>query len=66
MTDSTKEQIIYENLLLPNFASINFIRQASAMLNLPVRTTGTALYYYHRFHQFMSNNQNTKNSKIKK
>ncbi|KAI8093240.1 uncharacterized protein BX664DRAFT_103330 [Halteromyces radiatus] len=47
----------YETQILPNMSTIHYIRQASAALDLPVRTTGIALCYYHRFHQFMSQHQ---------
>ncbi|ORX54427.1 hypothetical protein DM01DRAFT_1335576 [Hesseltinella vesiculosa] len=48
----------YHNLLYYDFSTIQFFRYASTMLDLPVRTTGTAMYYYHRFHHFMSKYKN--------
>ncbi|RUS15159.1 cyclin-like protein [Endogone sp. FLAS-F59071] len=38
---------------LPNLAAITFIRETSAMLQLPLQTIGTTLLYYHRYHEFM-------------
>ncbi|KAI9311705.1 cyclin-like protein [Dichotomocladium elegans] len=43
--------------LFPNQATIHFIRTAGAMLELPVRTTATAIIYYHQFNRFMLMNK---------
>ncbi|CAO3684572.1 unnamed protein product [Rhizopus microsporus] len=43
--------------LMPNVKSIQFIRQTSAMLDLPIRTTATAIIYYHRFKAFISDKE---------
>ncbi|KAI8989416.1 hypothetical protein BDB01DRAFT_540389 [Pilobolus umbonatus] len=40
--------------LIPNIVSIQFLRQASSMLDIPIRTTATAILYYHRYKLFMS------------
>ncbi|OBZ85872.1 Cyclin-related protein FAM58A [Choanephora cucurbitarum] len=45
--------------LISNIASIQFLRQASSMLDLPIRTTATAVIYYHRFKTFMDNREKT-------
>ncbi|KAG2227032.1 hypothetical protein INT45_006439 [Circinella minor] len=46
--------------LVPNLASIHYLRQAGAMLDLPVRTTATAIMYYHQFNRFMLLNKGKK------
>ncbi|KAI8147477.1 hypothetical protein BJV82DRAFT_348124 [Fennellomyces sp. T-0311] len=49
--------------LVPNLASIHYLRQAGAMLELPVRTTATAIMYYHQFNRFMLLNKGGKPSR---
>ncbi|KAI7877494.1 hypothetical protein K492DRAFT_171647 [Lichtheimia hyalospora FSU 10163] len=46
--------------LIPNLATIHYLRQAGAMLDLPARTTATAIIYYNQFHHFMLVNKNSK------
>ncbi|KAI7890028.1 cyclin-like protein [Mucor mucedo] len=43
--------------LIPNMSAIQFLRQTSSMLDLPIRTTATAVVYFHRFNVFMSNQE---------
>ncbi|KAI9283417.1 hypothetical protein BY458DRAFT_10430 [Sporodiniella umbellata] len=45
--------------LLPNVQAVQFLRETSAMLDLPIRTTATALIYYHRFKHFISQKEKT-------
>ena len=43
--------------LIPNIAPIQFLRQSSSMLDIPIRTTATAVLYYHRFNDFMNSKE---------
>ncbi|CEP07047.1 hypothetical protein [Parasitella parasitica] len=43
--------------LIPNVASVQFLRQSSFMLDLPIRTTATAIVYYHRFNEFINHKE---------
>ncbi|KAK4518151.1 uncharacterized protein ATC70_001502 [Mucor velutinosus] len=43
--------------LIPSIAPIQFLRQSSSMLDLPIRTTATAVLYYHRFNEFMNSKE---------
>ncbi|CAO3631010.1 unnamed protein product [Mucor fragilis] len=43
--------------LIPRIAPIQFLRQSSSMLDLPIRTTATAVLYYHRFNEFMNSKE---------
>ncbi|KAL9557097.1 hypothetical protein MBANPS3_001554 [Mucor bainieri] len=43
--------------LIPSVAPIQFLRQSSSMLDLPIRTTATAVLYYHRFNEFMNSKE---------
>ncbi|RCH97690.1 Cyclin- protein fam58a [Rhizopus stolonifer] len=43
--------------LIPNIVAVQFLRQASTMLDLPIRTTATAVMYYHRFKTWMDHKE---------
>ncbi|KAI9492435.1 cyclin-like protein [Zychaea mexicana] len=60
MNDDHHEEASKLLPLIPNLASIHFLRQAGAMLDLPVRTTATAIMYYHQFNRFMLLNKGGK------
>ncbi|KAI9355554.1 cyclin-like protein [Pilaira anomala] len=47
--------------LIPNMSAIQFLRQTSSMLDLPIRTTATAIVYFHRFNVFISNREKVVN-----
>ncbi|CAO3650263.1 unnamed protein product [Mucor hiemalis] len=46
--------LIIDVPLIANMAAIQFLRQASSMLNLPIRTTATSVIYFHSFNLFMN------------
>ncbi|GAA5806144.1 hypothetical protein HPULCUR_011674 [Helicostylum pulchrum] len=47
--------------LIPNMSAIQFLRQTSSMLDLPIRTTATAIVYFHRFNAFISSREKVVN-----